>query len=432
MAANDVPETQRREGIDSWETMRGSAFCRDRNFMKRLGITRANGPVVPSTVWVLGVVSLLMDASSELVHSLLPLFMASVLGASTLTIGFVEGVAEATAAVVKIFSGTLSDWFGKRKLLLVLGYGLSAFTKPVFPLATSMAWVFGARFADRIGKGIRGAPRDAFVADITPPAVRGAAYGLRQALDSIGAFVGPLLAVLLMYWLMNDIRAVLWFAAVPAVCAVTLLLFAIREPEHHEVRSRDRERLTLADLGQFRRGYWVLTGLGLVLTLARFSEAFLVLRAQDVGLAIGYVPAVMIVMNVIYASSAYPAGWAADRFSVRVLLLAGIVCLVLADLTLAWARTSGLVFIGTGLWGLHMGLTQGLFSKLVAAESPPSLRGTAFGMFNLMTGVGLLLASVIAGFLWTVTGPSMTFLAGALFAGIAALGIGWYHPSRID
>ncbi len=365
-----------------------------------------------------------MDTSSELVHSLLPVFMTTVLGASMVTIGVVEGVAEAIASITKVFSGAISDYFRKRKLLVVLGYGLGAVTKPIFPLATSVTWVFLGRFVDRIGKGIRGAPRDALVADITPPALRGTAYGLRQALDSVGAFLGPLLAVVAMSWFASDIRTVLWLAVGPAVIAVALLVVVVREPERHDDEAAERTRFTVASVKQLPRRYWLVVQLGAVFTLARFSEAFLVLRAQDLGLAIGYIPTVMIVMNVVYAGVAYPAGVASDRFSRRTLLMVGLAMLVVADLVLARATAPAHAFVGTAFWGLHMGLTQGLLSKLVADTAPAPLRGTAFGVFNLVSGVALLLASVIAGALWNAVGPSGTFIAGAVFALLAMMGLG--------
>lgn len=382
---------------------------------------------LPMGIWALGFGSLFMDTSSELVHSLLPVYMATILGASMVTIGFIEGIAEATAAITKVFSGVLSDYFGKRKFLVVLGYGLGAVTKPVFPLATSIWWVFGARFVDRVGKGIRGAPRDALVADITPDELRGAAYGLRQSLDSVGAFVGPLLALVFMVWLANDIKAVLWVGVVPAFIAVALLALAVREPGSESRPTNKSTPITLADARRLEFSYWLIVLLGAVFTLARFSEAFLVLRAQNVGLELGFVPVVLIVMNVIYAAAAYPAGVAADSMSRRTLLLLGLAMLVLADLVLALAATPWQVFAGAALWGLHMGLTQGLLSKLVADNAPAELRGTAFGIFNLVSGVVLLLASVVAGFLWELVGPSATFIAGAAFAGIAAIGILTYR-----
>jgi MFS family permease len=374
-------------------------------------------------VWALGFVSLLMDASSELVHSLLPVFLVSTLGASVATIGLLEGLAEAVASVVKVFAGALSDRWGKRKALVVAGYGLAALSKPLFPLAPSVGWIFTARFIDRLGKGIRGAPRDALVADITPPELRGAAYGLRQALDSVGAFIGPLLAVLLMLWFSNDIRSVLWVAALPAGLSVVLLMLAVAEPARPGGGPGPRAPVARVRFRALPRRYWYVAAVGAVFTLARFSEAFLVLRAQDVGLAIAYVPAVMIVMNVVYAAAAYPAGLAADRINPRTLLVAGLAVLVCADLLLATAATPLQVFLGTAGWGLHMALTQGLLSKLVAGTASAELRGTAFGLFYLLTGAALLAASLIAGALWSAVGPTATFLAGAVFSTVAAAGL---------
>jgi len=382
---------------------------------------------MPAGIWALGLGSMFMDISSELVHSLLPLFMVGVLGASMVTVGVVEGIAEATAAVTKVFSGALSDYLGKRKFLLVLGYGLAAFTKPMFPLATSMTWVFLARFIDRIGKGIRGAPRDALIADIAPPAVRGAAYGLRQALDSVGAFIGPLLAVALMAWLANDLKAVLWVAVLPAFIAVALLAAAVREPAGPQRGSEVRAPLAWSDAKRLQIRYWLIVLLGAVFTLARFSEAFLVLRAQDVGFALGLVPMVFVIMNVVYAAVAYPAGVAADRISPRSLLILGLALLIAADVVLAAATSPWAALAGAALWGVHMGLTQGLLSKLVADSAPADLLGTAFGIFNLVSGGALLLASVIAGALWNAFGAPATFMAGAAFAAIAALGLAAYR-----
>jgi MFS family permease len=389
----------------------------------RDGLTR-----LPGGVWALGFTSLFMDTSSELVHSLLPVFLATVLGASMTTIGILEGTAEATAAITKVFSGTVSDYLGKRKLLVVLGYGLGAATKPIFPLATSVSWVFGARCVDRIGKGIRGAPRDALVADLTLPELRGSAYGLRQSLDTVGAVVGPLLAVALMVLFASDIRAVLWAATLPAVLSVLVLIIAVREPE--ERRTGVRVPITATDVRRLPARYWLIVVLGSLLTLARFSEAFLVLRAASVGLEAASLPLVLVAMNVVYALSAYPAGVAADRMRRHILLALGLGALIAADLILAAAASTMIVFVGVGLWGLHMGLTQGLLATLVAATTPANLRGTAFGVFNLATGVLLLLASVVAGLLWTHVGPSVTFLAGAAFTAIAMTGLLLVSPDR--
>lgn len=382
---------------------------------------RAQWRTLPPAIWAMGFGSLFMDVSSEMIHSLLPVFMVSVLGTSVMTVGFIEGIAEATAAVVKVFSGALSDHLGRRKPLMISGYLLAAFTKPIFPLADSIAWVFGARFVDRVGKGIRGAPRDALIADLTAAEVRGAAYGLRQALDSIGAMVGPLLVVVLMLGFAQDVRTVLWLAAVPAFISVALLLVFVREPEQHA--ARPRKPIAWSDVKLLPSSYWRVVALGAVFTLARFSEAFLVLRAQSVGLPTGYVPAVMIVMNVFYSAGAYPAGAAADRMRARTLLMVGLVLLVGADVVLAVGESIPWVLAGAALWGLHMATTQGLLSKLVADAAPAALIGTAFGFFNLVSGVALLLASAIAGALWSSYGAAATFFAGACFAALSALGM---------
>ena len=383
---------------------------------------------LPIGIWGLGFVSMFMDISSELVHSLLPIFMATVLGTSMVTIGIIEGFAEGAAAITKVFSGAISDYCGKRKFLAVAGYTLSAITKPIFPLSTTIGWVFGARFIDRIGKGIRGAPRDALIADIAPLQLRGAAYGLRQSLDSVGAFIGPLLAVIFMIWFTNDIRAVLWAAILPAFIAVFLLIIVVREPESADRAADSRNRLTLTDTKRLPMGYWLIVVLGAVFTLARFSEAFLILRAQDVGLTVGYIPIIMIVMNIFYSIFAYPAGIAADRLSARTLLMFGIIILVIADIVLAMALSPQVTFAGAALWGLHMAFTQGLLSKLVADTAPEDLRGTSFGVFNLVSGVAVFLASFIAGLLWTAFGASATFIAGASFAILAAIGLLLYRP----
>lgn len=385
---------------------------------------------LPRSVVALGLVSLCMDASSELIHALLPLFMASVLGAGMLTIGLVEGVAEATAAVAKVVSGALSDRMRRRKPLVLAGYLLAALAKPVFPLATSVAWVFAARFADRVGKGIRGAPRDALVADATPAPLRGAAYGLRQALDSIGAVLGPLAALALVGMLALDLRAALWAAVVPAVAAVLILAFGVREPASAAGVRAGGPPVRLAHARSLSRRYWLVVGLGALLTLARFSEAFLVLRAADVGLGIAAAPAVMVVMSGVYALAAYPAGLAADRGRHRALLGWGLAALIGADLALAAAGSAWPVFAGAALWGLHMGLTQGLLATLVAAEAPAALRGTAFGAFNLVSGVCLLAASVIAGALWSALGAPATFIAGAAFTALALAGLLARRPAR--
>ncbi|TXC65440.1 MFS transporter [Piscinibacter aquaticus] len=372
---------------------------------------------LPRAIWVLGFVSLLMDISSEMIHSLLPLFLVGPLGVSMLMVGLIEGVAESTALVAKVFSGALSDWLGRRKRTAVIGYALGAASKPFFALAQGAGVVIAARFVDRIGKGIRGAPRDALVADIAPPALRGAAYGLRQSLDTVGAFAGPLLATGLMLVFMNDFRLVFWIAVVPGVLAVLLLALGVQEPERagpaRAVNPIRRE--ALARLGG---AYWGVVALGALFTLARFSEAFLVLRAEALGVPAALVPLVMVAMNLVYAGSAYPFGKLADAMDHGRLLALGLLPLIAADIVLATASSWPALLAGVALWGLHMGMTQGLLAAMVADTAPDDLRGTAFGVFNLVVGVAMLAASAIAGALWQWVGAPATFAAGAAFAAL--------------
>jgi MFS family permease len=374
---------------------------------------------IPGGVWALGAVSLLMDLSSEMIHALLPLYLAVGLGASMLTVGIIEGVAEATALIVKIFSGAISDWLGRRKLLIAVGYGLAAFTKPVFPLATSIGWLFAARFVDRIGKGIRGAPRDALIADLSPPEVRGTSFGLRQSLDTIGAFLGPLAAIGLMLLFVNNFTAVFWIAVIPAFAAVVVIALFVHEPPHPPGRKLPHSPLSRGNLVRLGSVFWIVAVLGALFALARFSEAFLLLRAQSLGLSLAWVPVVLVVMNVVYAISAWPAGALSDTVGRFALLAAGFAVLIAADIVLALASNIAVVLLGTALWGLHMGLTQGILAALVADAAPADLRGTAFGMFNLVTGIAMLLASVIAGALWDIAGAQMTFFAGAALTALA-------------
>ncbi|MEO8643376.1 MFS transporter [Pseudomonas sp.] len=375
---------------------------------------------IPRTIWALGFVSLFMDLSSELVHSLLPVFLVTTLGASALTVGVIEGVAESTAMLVKIFSGAISDFIGRRKGLLLLGYGLAALTKPLFPLAHSVEVVFTARFLDRIGKGIRGAPRDALVADVSPPEIRGACFGLRQSMDTVGAVLGPALAILLMLWL-ADIQLVLWFAVIPAAIAVALIVIGVKESVHASSEHKFRSPIHWRVLHDFSSGYWWVVIIGGVFTLARFSEAFLVLRAQQMGLSVTWIPLVMVVMALFYTLSAYPAGWLSDRISRTKLLCVGMGLLVLADLVLAQSSSVITMMLGVALWGLHMGFSQGILASLVADKAPGKLKGTAFGIFNLVSGICMLIASVLAGWLWQSIGSGSTFLTGALLAATALL-----------
>lgn len=377
---------------------------------------------LPASIWALGFVSLLMDISSEMIHSLLPVFLVAALGVSMLTVGIIEGVAEATALVLKVFSGALSDWWGRRKPLAVLGYGLGALAKPLFALATTVGWVVAARLLDRVGKGIRGAPRDALVADLAPPGMQGAAFGLRQSLDTVGAFLGPLIAMGLMLLWANDFRAVFWVAVLPAVLCVLLLLVGVREPERPAGTPRTNP-IRRESLRRLEPRYWGVVALGAVFTLARFSEAFLLLRLQQDGLPLAWTPLVLVLMNLVFALGAYPLGRLSDRMSHTTLLAWGLVVLIAADALLAWRGHGVLAWLGIALWGLHMAMTQGLLATMVAATAPADLRGTAFGMFNLVSGGALLVASVLAGLLWDRWGPGATFAAGMLFAALALAGV---------
>ncbi len=375
---------------------------------------------LPAGIWALGFVSLLMDVSSELIHSLLPVYLVSGLGASMLSVGLLEGAAEATALVVKVFSGGLSDWWGRRKPLALFGYGLGAASKPIFALASTLEPVIAARLIDRIGKGIRGAPRDALVADIAPPQIRGAAFGLRQSLDTVGAFLGPFLAMSLMLAWSNDFQAVFWVATIPAFLCVVVLMLGVQEPARSVTGPRINP-IRRENLRRLSSAYWWVVGLGSVFTLARFSEAFLVLRAQQGGLDLAWVPLVLIVMNIFFAMGAYPCGRLADQMSHRTLLAGGLALLIGADLMLALDNQGPLLWAGVILWGLHMAMTQGLLATMVANNAPAELRATAFGLFYLMSGLSMLVASALAGFLWDTWGASATFMAGIFFSLIALL-----------
>ena len=373
---------------------------------------------IPRGVWVLGVVSLLMDTSSELIHALLPLYMVDALGASVLVVGFIEGIAEAIALIVKVFSGYWSDVFRRRKPAVLLGYGLAAVSKLAFPLAPSLGFVVAGRFIDRVGKGIRGAPRDAMVADLTPAAVRGAAFGLRQALDTVGAIAGPLLAVAAIAYFAGNFRAAFWVALVPAAACVALLVVGVHEPDAATAKNAGK-RVAWRDAARLGQPFFIVTAIASALTLARFSEAFLVLRAQDVGMGATGAPWVMVAMSLVYAIFAYPAGRLADRGHATLLLSTGLAVLAASDVVLGFAGAARGALAGAALWGLHMALTQGLLAALVAATAPSGLRGTAFGVFNLASGLALLVASALAGFLWQSVGPSATFFAGAAITAVA-------------
>lgn len=384
--------------------------------------TTATNHQLPRSIWVLGIVSMLMDISSEMIHSLLPLFMVTSLGLSVFAVGLIDGIAESTTLIVKVFSGALSDRLGKRKTLAVIGYGMSAFSKPLFAITQGMGLLMTARLMDRIGKGIRGAPRDALITDITPTPIRGAAFGLRQSLDTVGAFLGPLIATALMLLWMNDFRQIFWLAVIPGIAAMCLLFFGVQEPRI-QPKQRPTNPISKTNLQRLGSAYWWVVCLGGIFTLARFSEAFLLLRAQQLAIPMAYIPLVMVLMNLIYAASAYPFGKLSDRIQPSKLLAAGLFVLILADLSFALSNHWMGLLAGVILWGMHMGMTQGLMSVMIAGCAPEDLRGTAFGFFNLVSGIALLCASLIAGLLWENLGAAFTFYVGAGFAGLALAGL---------
>jgi len=377
----------------------------------------ASRPPLPRNVWVLGFVSLLMDLSSEIYHALLPAFITMVLGLPATALGAIDGVAEATASFAKLFSGRLSDRSLRRKPWVMAGYGLAALSKPLFPLAASAPAVMAARFVDRIGKGIRGAPRDAMIADETPPEIRGRAFGLRQALDTAGALLAPLVAIGLMAWLASDIRAVFWIAVIPAGLSFLLAWLALREPEQH--LAPPKKSPFFAGFRRLNDDTKRLLKVGFLFTLARFSEAFLILKGIDIGLSEAMSPLTLAIFNLAYVALAYPAGILSDRMSPRSILMVGMAVLIAGNLVLA--ETSGFagLVIGTALWGAHMALTQGIFARMIADSAPEELRATSFGAFWFVTGIAALLASLGAGWLWDRHGSSATFLTSAAIAAAA-------------
>jgi MFS family permease len=376
-----------------------------------------NRAALPRTVWVLGFVSLLTDLSSEIYHALLPAFITVTLALPAVALGAIDGIAEATASFAKLVSGRLSDRSMRRKPWILGGYGLAAAAKPLFAVATNAWMVMVARFSDRVGKGIRGAPRDAMIADETPPAIRGRAFGLRQGLDTVGALLAPIVAVALMFAFSDDIRTVFWVAMIPAVAAVILILVALREPEVHSA-PRQPQAL-LAGFRDINRQTRRVLAVAFLVMLARFSEGFLILRGIDIGLSPAVSPLVMVVFSLGFLALAYPAGALSDSTNPRSILVGGIAVLIAGNLILAqdWG-VAGLI-TGVLLWGAHMALTQGILARMIADSAPPQLRATSFGAFYFVTGIATLLASVAAGLIWDREGAPATFIASAAVAAVA-------------
>jgi len=374
-------------------------------------------PPLPRNVWVLGFVSLFMDLSSEIYHALLPAFITIVLGLPATALGAIDGVAEATANFAKLLSGRLSDRTQRRKPWIMGGYGLAALSKPLFPLASSAPLVMLARFADRVGKGIRGSPRDAMIADETPPEMRGRAFGLRQALDTAGALLAPLAAIGLMALLASNIRAVFWIAIIPAAISFLLAWLALREPERRV--APQKKPALFAGFRELNKDTKRLLQVGFLFTLARFSEAFLILKGIDIGLSEALSPLTLAIFNLVYVALAYPAGALSDRMSPRSILMAGMLVLIAGNAVLAETSSFLGLVLGTALWGAHMALTQGIFARMIADSAPQELRATSFGAFYFVSGIAGLLASLGAGWLWDERGSSATFLTSAGIAAVA-------------
>ena len=382
---------------------------------------RSNGKhtlIIPKNVWALGIVSLLMDLSSEMILSILPIFLVTGLGVSVLTLGLIEGFAEGIASMIKAFSGALSDYLKKRKILVVIGYGLSTLTKPFFALASTATWIFAARFVDRLGKGIRVAPRDSLIADSTSTKIRGTAYSLRQALDSLGALLGPIFAIIILYLTTNNFRLVLWFAVIPAVLCIVVLIFRVKESTLKKNISRKKSYFLFKNFLKITPMFWLFFLTVFILNLGHFSEAFLLLRGQEIGLEISFIPIVFVVMNAAYAIVAIPFGHLADKVGFFILIVYGFLILVLSDIILALTNSVGWMFVGIIFWGIHLGMTQGLLLAMIAKLSPLELRGASFGLFHAITGVALFIASLIAGYLWQYYNSGLIFFVSAIITSV--------------
>ena len=382
---------------------------------------RSNGKhplIIPKNVWALGIVSLLMDLSSEMILSILPIFLVTGLGVSVLTLGLIEGFAEGAASIIKAFSGMLSDYLKKRKILIVIGYGLSTLTKPFFALASTATWIFTARFVDRLGKGIRGAPRDSLIADSTSTKIRGTAYSLRQSLDTLGALLGPIIAIIILYLTTNNFRFVLWFAVIPAVLCIVVLIFGVKETTLKKNVLKKKSYFLFKNFSKITPVIWLFFLTVFILNLGHFSEAFLLLRSQEIGLKVSFIPIVFVVMNVAYAIVAVPFGHLADKVGFFIPIVCGFLILVLSNIILALTNGIEWMFAGIIFWGIHLGMTQGLLLAMVAQLSPLELRGTSFGLFHAITGVALLIASLIAGYLWQYYNSGLIFIVSAIITSV--------------
>lgn len=370
------------------------------------------------SVIALGCVSLLMDMSSESIHALLPLFMVEALGLTALAVGLLDGFAEALPFVVKPVSGWLSDRFRNRKGLTVAGYGLAALAKPLFALAGGLGLIVTARLIDRMGKGIRGAPRDALIADLTEPRLRGQAFGLRQSMDTVGAILGPVLAAILIGMWLGDYQTAFWFASIPAGLAMVVLVVGVREPRSRTAAARPSESIQTTPLSP---AFWAITALAAAMALAKPSEAFLLLRAQAMGWSTGEIPLLLAAMNSAYALSAYPAGRFFDRLGERRLLATSLGALGLALLLLWSGSHPAMLWSAAIAWGLHLGTSQAVLAALISLHAPSARRGTAFGVYAGCLGGAFILNGAVVGVLWSRVDPQVALAFCIGMTGMAAI-----------
>ena len=381
-------------------------------------------------VFFLGLVSFLTDASSEMIFPLLPLFLRNVLATPYTVIGLIEGAAESIASLVRIFSGWLSDKLGRRKGLTILGYGLSTFAKPFMYIATTWGIAFGVRFADRVGKGIRSAPRDALIADSLTPEQRGKGFGLHRAMDTFGAIVGIISAVVIVFVLQkgnlelapDTYQQLVLIGVIPAVLALFMFFF-IREPRREISTDVSPKARPGGLLSGFDSRFKIFLGIIFLFSLGNSSDAFLILRAQSLGNPVLHILLMLVLFNFVYASVSTPAGILSDKLGRRRVILLGWVIYALVYLGFALASASWQLWLLFALYGLYYGLVEGVARAFVADLVPVEKRGTAYGLFHGVVGIALLPASLIAGWLWQVVNPAAPFLFGAGLAFVAMIGL---------
>jgi MFS family permease len=382
-------------------------------------------------VWVAGWVSFFMDVSSEMVYPLVPLFLSSTLGVSKSVVGLIEGIAEATASLLKLFSGVIADRFGKNKLLMGFGYGISTASRPILALASGWGMVFLARFTDRAGKGIRTAPRDAIIAASTPPGQLGLAFGFHRALDTAGAVVGPAVALAILAVWAADFRLVFWLSVVPGVLAVALIVWFIEA----DGRVRPAQAALAWSLRGFDDRFWeFLLVIGLF-SLGNSSNAFLILKAEQVGTSPAWISGIYVGYNALYALMSVPGGLLADRVGMRRMIIVGLGLFAAVYAGIALASTPQQIAALFLCYGIYMGLTEGVQRAYLATLAPKERTATAFGLYHMVVGIAILPASLFAGVLWDTVGPAAPFLFGAGMAALAAvifLGLGGANRAHND